>query len=160
MSFLLGAAAALVLLAAWRIPAGRGIVGADVTLSAALSEEVTLSQTGPFANASALTEKTRPLEGSIYAHNSTGRPLMVRARLRGDTPDLDDALLVEVTSGRVSVYRGPLGGLSRWTAHVFRVGPDQTTRVTVRGRLRTGTRREYEGRVLVASLELRAGRPS
>jgi hypothetical protein len=160
-SFLVGATAALVLLAGWRVPSGHGLVGADVTLSAALSPTVTLSQTGPFANAVGLTaEAGQAVAGSVYAHNATGRPLAVRIRLRADVPDLDRALVVDLRAGGTTIYNGRLGGVSRWTRRSFLLGRDESSRVTVRGRLRRETERQYESRIVVATLELRGEEPS
>ncbi|MFN2471066.1 MAG: hypothetical protein ABR583_08775 [Gaiellaceae bacterium] len=154
ISFVIGAAAALVLLAGWRVPSGRGVLGTDVTLSAARSPDVTLSQTGPFADVSALRPGESGVFGSLRVANSSGRPLVMRARLRGDTDDLESVLFVELRAGDERLYRGPLAGLDAWSRS-FNLGTGASRPLTVRGWLPRAVRAGYQGRILFATLELR-----
>ena len=160
-SFVVGAAVALALLASWRVPGGHGNVGADVTFSAALSPGVTMSQTGPFANAPNLTAVPGDVvTGSVYARNASAGRVALRARLRGDIHDLDRALHVELLADGRRFYSGMLGGLAGWTPRGFVLDGNRNSQLTVRGRLLPGSEREYRGRIAIATLELRAEAPS
>jgi hypothetical protein len=155
-SFLVGAAVALALLASWRVPPGHGTVGADITFSVALSPTITLSQTGPFANAANLTAAAGDaLSGSVYARNASAGRVAVRARVRGNVHDLDRALHVELLADGRRFYSGPLSGLANWTRQTVVLDGNRNTQITVRGRLLPGSEHQYAGRIAVATLELR-----
>jgi hypothetical protein len=155
-SVLIGALAALVMLGGWRVPHGHGPAPANVTLSAASAKGLELSRTGPFAASSQLfAGGGSSLAGSVEVRNSSGRPLTIRARLRGDTADLDAALAIDLEAQGVVLYRGPLHGLRDWTGRSVVVGTGVSVPVTLSATIRPDSKR-WQGRSVVATLELDA----
>jgi hypothetical protein len=145
-SFLVGAAAALVLLAGYRVPAGRGTLGADVTMSVGRSSLVQLSRTGTVLDAARLRPGRR-VTSAVTVTNPGGATLRLRprAQVAGDVA-LDALLRVEVRGGGRVLYRGTLHDLGQPVAGVWRLGPGASGLLSVRLGLPRGVAEGYAGR--------------
>ena len=145
-SFLVGATVALVLLAGWRVPAGRGTLGADVAMSVGRSPVLQLSRTGTVVDATRL----RPGGGistTLTVHNPEARALRLRPRAQtaGDAA-LDELLRVDVRADGSQLYSGSLAGLGKPVAGLWQLGPGASGRLTLRVTLPRGTSSAYAGR--------------
>jgi hypothetical protein len=145
-SFLVGATVALVLLASYRVPAGRGTLGADVTMSVGRSPLVQLSRTGTVLDATRL----RPGHGVatvVTVTNPSAATLRVRpqAQAAGDAA-LDALLRVEVRADGHALYAGTLDELVQPVAGIWRLGPGASGRLSVRLSLPRGVAAGYAGR--------------
>ncbi len=136
-SFLVGAAAALVLIAGWRVPHGREAFGADVRISVARSSVVHVSRTGTVLDSTGL----RPGEGArttVRITNPTDRPLRLRPTAQVDDPALARLLRVEVTAGGDRLFSGPLASMNGNAALPLRLRPGAAAAVQIRLRLGRG----------------------
>jgi hypothetical protein len=155
-SMLVGATAALVMLSGWRIPHGVGSAPAGVTLSASGAPGIELARTGDFASSTQLLADGRStVQGTLEVHNPGGHAVAIHARLRGDTTDLDAAVVIQLSSDALILYRGRLGGLRHWTRPGILIGAGKSAPITVRGAIRAHAQR-WQGRQVVATLELDA----
>jgi hypothetical protein len=139
---------------AFRVPDGRGTLGADVIFAISPTGELGVSRPGPFMSATGL----RPggvVEGHVDVANQTGRRLAVRLRALPDAKDLDRLLHVAVYAGDAArpIYTGRLGGL-RAKTRAFRVDSGRKRELHVRAALPAGLRAGYAGRIETISLEL------
>jgi hypothetical protein len=157
LSFLIGAAAALVLLAGWRVPEGRGELGADVTLSIGRSGIVELSRTGTVVDARRLLPG-RTVRTEVVLHNPgrTAQRLRPRFQLAVGS-QLARVLRVDVRAGGERVYAGTFHGLTR-PAETIRLRPGESKHVTLAVGLPRSGEDEYAGRSLQASLVFEAAR--
>jgi hypothetical protein len=145
-SFLVGATVALVLLAGWQVPAGRGTLGADVAMSVGRSPVLQLSRTGTVVDATRL----RPgggIDTTLTVHNPEARALRLRprAQIAGDAA-LDELLRIDVRADGTQLYSGSLAGLAKPAAGLWRLGPGASGRLTLRLTLPRGTSAAYAGR--------------
>ena len=133
--FLVGMGAAVALtvtaLSAWHLPRGTGSNGADVTVATGPTGELGLPL-GPFVRGNDLRPGSDPATGTIPVRNQTGTDLAVTIRALPSIPDLDDLLMVQVTAGSRSVYRGTLAGLEVGSGKPFLLTPGQTRPLAVR----------------------------
>jgi hypothetical protein len=157
-SFLIGAAAALVLLAGWRVPAGRATLGADVTVSIGRSHSVQLSRTGTVLDSTRL-QPGRTVAATVTVHNPgpAGLRLRPRAQAAGDAA-LDALLRVDVRADGQSLYSGTLADLARPVAGIWRLGPQASGRLTLRLTLPRGVAKGYAGRSTQPALVLEVAR--
>jgi hypothetical protein len=157
-SFLIGAAAALVLLAGWRVPAGRGTLGADVTLSIGLSPVVQLSRTGTVLDSTRLRPGQR-VTTAVTVHNPSTAALRLRpqAQAAGDAT-LNALLHVDVRADGQKLYAGSLAELARPVAGAWRLGPGASGRLTLRLTLPSGIAAGYAGRSTHPAIVLEVAR--
>lgn len=151
-----GAAVAVVLVMTWRVPATSGTLGADVKLVATPPGELVLRPGGAFLQGRGLSAGGPAASGRLGLRNITGRRLAVRVRLLPSSPDLDRALRVELTgSGRDLVAGGRLHALRRWSRRTIEIEPGKSRTLEARTSVMRGAR-DYEGRIVDVTLELRA----
>lgn len=147
-----GIALVAVLVLAFRVPDGRGTLGADVIMSISPTGELGLSKSGPFMSVTGL----RPggsFRGETTVHNQTGKRLAIHLRALPDSRDLDRVLRVDVTAGGTTLFRGPLGGL-RGRTRAFELASGERRALRVRAFLPRGLKRGYAGRIESVPLEL------
>jgi hypothetical protein len=150
--FAAGLVLVVVLVLAFRVPDGRGTLGADVIVAISPTGELGVSRSGPFLTVVGL----RPggaLTGEVAVHNQTGKRLDVRLRALPDGKDLDRLLVVDVRAGKARIFHGPLGAL-RTRTQAFRLVPDAKRSLRVRASLPAGLRSGYAGRIQTITLEL------
>lgn len=157
-SFVVGAAAALVLLAGWQVPQGRDTVGATARLSIARSAIVELSRTGT------VIDETHALPGgvartAVVVTNSSSSVLRLVPRAEvGEDPVLARMLRLDVRANGAPLYRGRLAGLTGDAGATFRLVPGESARITVVLRLPRSVGRRAMGRETQASLAFEAAR--
>ena len=147
-----GIALVVLVVLAFRIPDGKGTLGADVIVAISPTGELGVSRPGPFMSATGL----RPggtLSGDVEVANQTGRRLAVRLRALPDSKDLDRLLVVDVRAGGARLYHGRLGGLRTKTA-AFLLDSGRKRTLRVRASLPAAVRDGYAGRIETISLEL------
>src|SRR3954454_20870278 len=108
IGLLLGAALAVTALLSWRLPPGRSTLAATVTVVAQPSGEPALSPGGTLINATALKPSAASSAdtGALRVRNQTGATLDVHLRGVPSQPDLNDALMIDVSSGATSIFSG------------------------------------------------------
>src|SRR5206468_4863420 len=148
--FTVGLAAAVVLtvmaLTAWHLPRGSGGNGADVTVSTGPTGELGIPQ-GPFVRGANLRPGGGAAEGTIPVRNQTGQDLAVTVRAMPSVPDLDDLMMVQVSAGPRSVYRGTLAGLEVGSGRPFLLAPGQMRRLAVRAWLPGSVAEGFQNRI-------------
>jgi hypothetical protein len=142
--FLLGMAIVGALLAGTRMPPPPPGLGLDLTVAPAPSSRLTLKPAGPLLTASGMRAGSEH-SGHITVVNKTARPQDVRVVALPQNRALDGTLMVELTLGDTSVYRGPLGGLRRGSS-AARVESGDGPELGMRVWLPEGAR-GYEGRI-------------
>jgi hypothetical protein len=116
IGFVLGLGLAASVVAASRIPAGAGVLGADVHVVVAPTGELAVKRSGVVLQGTGLTPASDPASGAVQVLNQTGNALDVHLRGIPDTPGLDRTLWISVTGpGDEEVYRGALGGFRDWS---------------------------------------------
>jgi hypothetical protein len=116
IGFLLGLGLAASVVAASRIPAGAGVLGADVHLVVAPTGELAVKRSGMVLQGTGLTPASDPAIGVVQVLNQTGSALDVHLRGIPDTPGLDRTLWISVTGpAGEEVYGGALGGFRDWS---------------------------------------------
>ncbi|MGZ8652425.1 MAG: hypothetical protein ACXWX5_09665 [Actinomycetota bacterium] len=117
IGFLLGLGVATSIVAASRIPAGAGSLGADVHVVVAPTGELAVRQSGIVLEGTGLTPASDPVSGALQVMNQTGTVLDVHLRGLADAPGLNRTLWISVTGpGDEEVYRGALEGFRDWSA--------------------------------------------
>jgi hypothetical protein len=148
--FLVGLGVALVAtvmaLSAWTLPRGSGSNGADVTVATGPTGELGIP-IGPFVRGNDLRPGGDPAEGTIPVRNQTGTDLAVTVRAMPSIPDLDDLMMVQVSAGSRSVYRGTLAGLEVGSGQAFLLRPGRTRDLAVRAWLPGSVSDGYQNRI-------------
>ncbi|MGZ8652880.1 MAG: hypothetical protein ACXWX5_12000, partial [Actinomycetota bacterium] len=117
IGFVLGMGLAASVVAASRIPAGAGVLGADVHMVVAPTGELAVKPSGIVLTGTGLTPGADPVTGTLQVLNQTGSVLDVYLRGIADAPGLDRTLWISVTApDDEKVYRGALGGFRDWSA--------------------------------------------
>lgn len=124
IGFVLGLIVAATVVATSMIPAGAGVLGADVSVVAGPTGELALKRSGIVLRATGLTPASDGATGQMQVLNQTGATQLVRLRGLADGPSLDQALWISVTGpDGEELYRGPLGGFADWTAATVTMEP-------------------------------------
>lgn len=153
---LTGAGLAVFLVSSWSVPAGTGIAGAEVSMLANLSGELSVTPAGrPFLRDGDLTPG-ESLTGEVVLLNQTPARLWVRMRARADSPELDRVLHVEVSSGKARAYRGPLGGLREFIKEPFSIDAGAKHPLSVRAWLPRGAGKRSGNRAAETTFEFRS----
>jgi hypothetical protein len=126
IGFLLGIGVAASIVASQRIPAGAGVLGADVHVLVAPTGELAMKPSGMVLEGTGLTPASDPATGSVEVLNQTGVVLDVHLRGIPDTPGLDRTLWISVTGpDDEQIYRGELGGFRDWSARGVALRPGE-----------------------------------
>jgi hypothetical protein len=137
-----GLSLALVALAQARIPAGTGQVPAYASLTAESSVKLGVTPVGR----ELLSKKTIGPDGSVSGlvevSNLTDRPLVVEPRLRRLGTETPDALRLQLTAGRNTLYDGTLGHFHART----RLRPRSAQRLRFRLSMPESGARDVQGR--------------
>jgi hypothetical protein len=147
LGLILGLAAAASLVAASRIPAGTGTLGADVIFASAPTGELAVSPTGPFLSATNLTPDVTDATGSLRITNQTGISLIVQVRGVPSNGDLDEGLDVRVATGDETVFDGTLGRFRSWSEGTLTLAPGESKDLDVSVRLDADSEQGWSGRV-------------
>lgn len=155
--FLLGLTVVAMALIAWRVPPGDGRLGADLTVLAIPSGELAVSASGPVLHRRGLAPSGRDgaAQGWINVRNTAQAPRLVQLRAPADSPSLDALFHVEATAGKMVLFRGPAGGLRRWTRRSFRLAAGEERTLRLRAWLPEGVDDRYRGRFATLNLEFR-----
>lgn len=150
----LGGVLAALAAGAWGIAAGSGSAGANVSALANLSGELDVTPHAEnFLRGRALMPGDAA-SGDVKVRNQTPKPLVVRARLRADRPDLDRVLRASLEADGQSLYEGTLAGLRRYTRSELRLKAGEATTMRLRLSLPAATKTGYEARTAETTLEL------
>ncbi|MGZ8694337.1 MAG: hypothetical protein ACXWYS_02730 [Gaiellaceae bacterium] len=153
-SFLIGATAAVVLLAGWRVPHGTDTLGANVRLSVGRSPVVELSRTG------VVLEETHFRRGDtatarLVVTNPGTRTLRLRPQAQlGDEPALDRMVRIRVQTAGRRLFTGRLSGLGGSKADVVEVPAGGSVPLTITIRLPSSVGSGFAARSTEASLVL------
>jgi hypothetical protein len=156
LGLILGLAAAASLVAASRIPAGTGTLGADVLFASAPTGELAVSPIGPFLSATNLTPDVAEASGSLRITNQTGIGLIVQVHGVPSSGDLDQALQVRVDTPDGSLFDGTLGQFRSWSAGTLALAPGEAVDVEVSVRLDADAGQGWSGRVANVGVEFRS----
>ena len=157
LGLILGLAAAASLVAASRIPAGTGTLGADVLFSTAPTGELAVSPTGPFLSATNLIpDAGNDPSGSVRLTNQTGIGLIVQVHGVPSSGDLDQALLVRVATPQASLFDGTLGQFRSWSTGTLTLAPGETVELEVTAGLDGDAGQDWSGRVANVDVEFRS----
>jgi len=150
----LGGALAAIAAGSWGIAAGSGSAGANVSALANLTGELDVTpHSQNFLSGRALMPG-EAAAGDVQVRNQTPEPLVVRARLRADQPDLDRVLRASLQADGQYLYEGTLAGLRRYTATELRLKAGESTSMRLRLSLPASTKTGYEARTAETTLEL------
>lgn len=117
VGFLLGLAVAASVVGASKIPAGAGVLGADISMVVAPTGELGVKHPGSVLAGNGMTPASDPATGQFQILNQTMFTLRLHLRGVPDTPGLDATLWVELTGpDGEQLFRGPLGDFRDWTA--------------------------------------------
>jgi hypothetical protein len=112
----LGMAVAATVVGASKIPAGAGVLGADISMVVAPTGELGLKHSGSVLSGTGLTPASDPAIGQFTIFNQTMFALRLHLRGVPDTPGLDGTLWVELTGpDGEPLFRGSLGDFRDWT---------------------------------------------
>lgn len=110
IGLLLGMAIAATVVGASKIPAGAGVLGADISMVVAPTGELGVKHPGSVLAGTGLTPASDPATGQFAILDQTMFPLLLHLRGVPDTPGLDGTLWVELTGpDGAQLFRGPLG---------------------------------------------------
>ncbi|MEO8292950.1 MAG: hypothetical protein ABI635_07390 [Actinomycetota bacterium] len=152
----LGLVAATTLVAASRIPAGTGALGADVIFASAPTGELAVSPTGPFLSATNLTPAvTDDPSGSLRITNQTGVNLLVQVHGVPSSDDLDQALQVRVAVADMTLFDGTLGRFRSWSRASLALVPGESADLEVTVRLNPSAQ-GWSGRIATVAVEFRS----
>lgn len=150
----LGGVLAALAAGAWGVAPGSGSAGANVSALANLSGELDVTPHAEnFLSGRALMPGDAA-SGDIQVRNQTPKPLVVRARLRADQPDLDRVLRASLQADGQYLYEGTLAGLRRYTATELRLKAGEATTMRLRLSLPAATKTGFEARTAETTLEL------
>ena len=154
-AFAAGLAAVAVAVGGWRVEPGSGELGLDLQVIATNSGELAATPSGAFVSATALAPG-RVVSGHTTLRNETGATLTIRARALPDSPNADRALWVELYGDGQRLYRGPLGGLRRWSPGRARLAGGRRMKLALRAWVPAAAGEGYRGVIVDVPLELRA----
>ena len=116
VGFMLGMAVAAIVVGASRIPAGAGVLGADISMVVAPTGELAVKHPGRVLAGTTLTPASDPATGRFTILDQTMFPLNVRVRGIPDMPGLDGTLWVALTGpDDEQLFRGSLADFRDWT---------------------------------------------
>jgi hypothetical protein len=152
MSFLVGAAAALALLASWQVAAGPRGTDTALSVSVTSSPAAQLSRTGTLFDVSHL-RRGRPLVTRLLLSDNRAETLRIRtkAEVSGDET-VANAVWTTVNVDGDRVFAGPLTRLTRNTARRFWLQQEGQAVVLIRLVLPRSARGDLRGRYTDASL--------
>ena len=153
LGLVLGFTVAAIAILFSRIPAGTGLLGADIVLASAPTGELAVTPIGPFLSATNLTPSSPASSGSIAVFNQTGITLNVAVRGLPSTVDMDQVMLVQVAADGTSIYDGTLGGFRDWTTKTITLASGQTTHLSVRTWLDPRSGEAWSGRITQVGIE-------
>ncbi|MFL5735946.1 MAG: hypothetical protein ACJ76P_01240 [Actinomycetota bacterium] len=158
IGFLLGAGLAVAALLSWRIPPGHTTLGAAVTVVTQPSGELAISPGGTLINATAMkpSSASSAETGELHVRNETGANLEVHLRGVASQPDLNDALMVDVSSGKTSIFSGTLGEFRSWSDDGVAVDPGARASFRVSTWLPPSLKEGYQGRTTSVDLEFKS----
>jgi len=158
IGFLLGAGLAIAALLSWRIPPGHTTLGAAVTVVSHPSGELSVTPAGTFINATSM--KPGPVTsadaGKVRVRNETGATLAVHLRGVASQPDLNQALMVHVTSGGAPIFNGSLGDFRSWSTDSVSVDSGASAAFEVSTWLPSTLTDGYQGRTTSVDLEFKS----
>lgn len=116
IGLLLGMAIAATVVGASKIPAGAGVLGADISIVVAPTGELGVKHSGSVLARTGMTPASDPATGQFQILNQTMFALRLHLRGVPDTPGLDGTLWVELTGpDGEQLFRGSLGDFRDWT---------------------------------------------
>jgi hypothetical protein len=143
-----------------RVPAGRGSIGADVTVVAVPAGTLALDHPGEVLQ----VDDMRPREpgekaskGSFRVTNISDHRVRLHLHALPSTKTLDDILHVRVRARRSVLLRGTVGVLGGWSPRSILLGPGGSAEVVVAAWLPSSAS-AYQGAIEDVSVEFHARR--
>jgi hypothetical protein len=151
--FAIGAAIAIAVVMAGRMPASQAEAPARLTIASQPTTELGLKPAGAEFLAGPLRPGEAPARGVITLDNFTTRPLAVAMRVTSPQHDLDSVVRLQATLRGRRVFSGPLGALRSWTRGPLRVPAGGLHNLEFRAWVPMSTDSGYEGRSVELQLE-------
>ena len=126
----IGLAAVVALVLAFRIPGGEPVLGASVAFTAAPTGELAVSPAGMFLESLDLRAGAAAT-GHFAVTNLTGSSRAVSLRAVEGGRDLNEVLQVQIAGGSVRIFAGTLASL-RGGTQVLTLRPGERRQLTVR----------------------------
>jgi hypothetical protein len=159
VGFVLGMAVAASVVGASLIPAGAGVLGADIAIVVAPTGELAVKQPGRVLSGTALTPTSDPATGQFTILDQTMFPLNVRVRGVPDMPGLDGTLWVELTGpDDQRLFRGSLADFRAWTDDPVLLEPGVWSTFGLRAWIPDDARPGYAGRMVQVDLGFRVSK--
>jgi hypothetical protein len=158
IGLLLGAALAVGALLSWRIPPGHTTLGAAVTVLTQPNGELSVSPGGTVINATSMKpgSEASAQSAELRVRNETGTTLAVHLRGIASQPDLNQALMVDVSSGGRAIYSGALGAFRSWSHSSVSLGSGDRAAFEVRAWLPSTVTEGYQGRETSVELQFKS----
>lgn len=124
IGLVLGMAIAATVVGASKIPAGAGVLGADISMVVAPTGELAVRHSGSVLAGTGLTPASDPVTGQFQILDQTMFALRLRLRGVPDSPGLNGTLWVEMTGpDGQQLFRGSLDDFRDWTESSLTVQP-------------------------------------
>jgi hypothetical protein len=156
IGFFLGMAIAATVVGAEKIPAGAGVLGADISMVVAPTGELGVRHSGSVLSGTGLTPASDPAIGRFTILDQTMYPLRLQLRGVPDTPGLDGTLWVELTGpGGEQLFRGSLGDFRDWTQSSVTLRSGVWSTFDLKAWIPGDAGHGYEGRMVQVDLGFR-----
>jgi ribosomal protein L21E len=145
-------AAALFVLAGFRVAPGNGRSEVDIDFVANLTGQLVVQPDGKFLRARGLRNGDRA-SGRLSLRNITDMPLGVRVRAFSSGRQVDRVLGVSITAGRHRLFQGSLGDLRRWSPGAVRIEAGHAVELRLLVAIPRHARSGFRGRAADVTLE-------
>jgi hypothetical protein len=159
VGFMLGMAVAATVVGVSRIPAGAGVLGADVAIVVAPSGELAVRHSGRVLAGATLTPASDPATGRFTILDQTMFPLNVLVHGVPDMSGLDGTLWVELTGpDDQQLFRGSLADFRNWTEDPVLLQPGVWSTFGLQAWIPGDVGPGYEGRMVQVDLGFRVSK--
>ena len=146
-------AVAATVVGASKIPAGAGVLGADISIVVAPTGELGVKHSGSVLAANGMTPASDPATGQFQILNQTMFALRLHLRGVPDTPGLDGTLSVELTGPNGDqLFRGSLSDFRDWTERSVTLQPGVWSTFGLKAWISGDAGHGYEGRMVQVDL--------
>jgi hypothetical protein len=159
VGFMLGLAVAAAVVGASKIPAGAGVLGADISMVVAPTGELAVKHSGRVLAGTTLTPASDPATGQFTILDQTMFPLNVRMHGVPDMPGLDGTLWVVLTGpDDEQLFRGSLADFRDWTEDPVLLEPGVWSTFGLKAWIPGDVGPGYAGRMIQVDLGFRVSK--
>jgi hypothetical protein len=161
IGLLLGVAIAATVVGAGKIPAGAGVLGADVSMVVAPTGELGVKHSGSVLAGTGMTPASAPATGRFQILDQTMFALRLHVRGVPDAPGLDATMWVELTGpDGEQIFRGSLGDFRDWSASSVILQPGVWTTFALKAWIPGDAGPGYAGRMVQVDLGFHVSKAS